>query len=197
MADFPVYDEVTAPEASRPHLEAAKRRMGFVTTLNGVMAESPELLAGYNTLAELFGESSLPKDAQHVVWLTASLENDCEYCVAAHSTLGLRAGLPPETVEALRRKGTAGRQVGGRAPADPGDHQPTGLGGRQRDRCVPRRRLRPPSGLGHHSGGGYEDVVELHQPHRPHSARPGLAGPGMEPRLRRSRGHRFSAMMSA
>jgi AhpD family alkylhydroperoxidase len=76
--------------------------MGFVTTLNGVMAESPELLAGYNTLAELFGKSSLPKDAQHVVWLTASLENDCEYCVAAHSTLGLRAGLPAETVEALR-----------------------------------------------------------------------------------------------
>jgi hypothetical protein len=33
-------------------LEAAKKRMSFVTTLNGVMAESPELLAGYNALAD-------------------------------------------------------------------------------------------------------------------------------------------------
>jgi AhpD family alkylhydroperoxidase len=102
MADFPVHDETTAPEGSRPQLESAKRRMGFVTTLNGVMAESPELLAGYNTLSELFGKSSLPKDAKHVVWITASVENNCEYCVAAHSTLALRAGLPEETVEALR-----------------------------------------------------------------------------------------------
>jgi AhpD family alkylhydroperoxidase len=102
MSDFPVHDETTAPEGSRRHLESAKRRMGFVSTLNGVMAESPELLAGYNTLSELFGKSSLPKDAKHVVWITASVENNCEYCVAAHSTLALRAGLLAETVEALR-----------------------------------------------------------------------------------------------
>jgi AhpD family alkylhydroperoxidase len=102
MADFAVHDETTAPEAARPQLESAKRRMGFVTTLNGVMAESPELLAGYNTLAELFGKSSLPKDAKHVVWITASVENGCAYCVAAHSTLALRAGVSAEAVEALR-----------------------------------------------------------------------------------------------
>ena len=102
MADFQVHDETTAPEAARPQLESAKRRMGFVTTLNRVMAESPELLAGYNALSELFGKCSLPTDAKHVVWITASVENNCEYCVAAHSTLALRAGLAPESVELLR-----------------------------------------------------------------------------------------------
>lgn len=102
MVEFTVYDETTAPEQARPQLEAAKRRMGFVTTLNGVMAESPELLAGYNALAELFGKSSLPMRAKHVVWITASVDNGCEYCVAAHSTLALRAKLPEETVQALR-----------------------------------------------------------------------------------------------
>ncbi|MFD0534281.1 hypothetical protein ACFQY7_11420 [Actinomadura luteofluorescens] len=45
MAEFTVYDETDAPADARPQLEAAKKRMGFVTTLNGVMAESPELLA--------------------------------------------------------------------------------------------------------------------------------------------------------
>jgi AhpD family alkylhydroperoxidase len=78
------------------------RRMGFITTLNAVMAESPELLAGYNALADLFGRSSLPAAARHVVLITASTENGCAYCVAAHSTLALRAGLDPALVAALR-----------------------------------------------------------------------------------------------
>lgn len=52
--------------------------------------------------AELFGRSSLPKDAKHVVWIAVSVENNCEYCVAAHSTLALRARVPADTVDALR-----------------------------------------------------------------------------------------------
>ncbi|MBG0830081.1 carboxymuconolactone decarboxylase family protein [Planomonospora sp. ID67723] len=76
--------------------------MGFVTTLNGVMAESPELLAGYNALAEQFAKSSLPGPAKHVVQITASVENGCAYCVAAHSTLALRSRVPAEVVEGLR-----------------------------------------------------------------------------------------------
>lgn len=102
MVEFTVYDETDAPEQARPHLEAAKKRMGFVTTLNGVMAESPELLAGYNALSELFARSSLPRDARHVVWITASVLNGCEYCVAAHSTLALRQRVPAGVVDALR-----------------------------------------------------------------------------------------------
>ncbi|GAA2214135.1 carboxymuconolactone decarboxylase family protein [Nonomuraea monospora] len=102
MSGFRTYDESDAPEAARPMLEAAKQRMGFVTTLNGVMAESPELLAGYNALAEQFGRSSLRAAAKQVVLITASVANGCEYCVAAHSTLALRARVPAEVVEALR-----------------------------------------------------------------------------------------------
>ena len=102
MADFPLHDESTAPEGARQHLAGARRRMGFITTLNAVMAESPELLAGYNALAEQFGKSSLPAVAKHVVLITASVENNCSYCVAAHSTLARRADTAPEIVEALR-----------------------------------------------------------------------------------------------
>ncbi|MEV0584465.1 carboxymuconolactone decarboxylase family protein [Nonomuraea sp. NPDC050310] len=66
------------------------------------MAESPELLAGYNALAEQFGKSSLPAVAKQVVLITASVANGCEYCVAAHSTLALRARVPAAVVEDLR-----------------------------------------------------------------------------------------------
>ncbi|MBE3016272.1 carboxymuconolactone decarboxylase family protein [Microbispora sp. NEAU-D428] len=88
--------------------------MGIVTTLIGVMAESPELLAGYNTLAEQFGESLLPTAAKQVVLITASVANGCEYRVAAHSTLALRARVPAEVVEACEQ---ASRRWGRPAPS--------------------------------------------------------------------------------
>ena len=102
MTDFTVYDEDTAPEQARPMLAGAKRRLGFVSTLTGVMAESPELLAGYNALFQQFQASSLPGPAKHVVLITASMANGCRYCVAAHSTMALRADLDPDAVAALR-----------------------------------------------------------------------------------------------
>ncbi|NUT49819.1 MAG: carboxymuconolactone decarboxylase family protein [Saccharothrix sp.] len=102
MVQFTVHDENTADEAARPLLEAGKKRLGFVSSLNGVMAESPELLAGYNALAEQFGKSSLPANAKHVVWITTSVVNGCEYCVAAHSTIALKQGVDAEVVAALR-----------------------------------------------------------------------------------------------
>ncbi|MFD0205424.1 MULTISPECIES: carboxymuconolactone decarboxylase family protein [Saccharothrix] len=102
MVQFTVHDENTAPEQARPHLAASRARMGFVTTLNAVMAESPELLAGYNALAEQFTKSSLPAKAKQVVLITTSVLNGCEYCVAAHSTVALKAGVDEEVVQALR-----------------------------------------------------------------------------------------------
>ncbi len=102
MSDFTVHDELTAPEDARAMLEGARRRLGFISTLSGVMAESPELLAGYNELAKLFMKSSLPTSEKHVVLITGSVINNCRYCVAAHSTMALRGGIEPDTVQALR-----------------------------------------------------------------------------------------------
>lgn len=106
VTGFPLHDEATAPAEALPHLAAARERMGFLTTLNAVMAESPQLLAGYTALAQQFAASSLPKPAQQVVLLTASVANACPHCVAAHSTLALRAGLTTDDVNALRKATT-------------------------------------------------------------------------------------------
>jgi hypothetical protein len=40
MADFTLHDETTAPDAARPHLQSAKKRMGFVTTFTKAMVTS-------------------------------------------------------------------------------------------------------------------------------------------------------------
>lgn len=117
MNNFTVHTIDTAPAASKATLEAVKAAFGFVPNLQANMAESPELLAGYSTLWDLFSKSSLSSTEQQVVYLSANFENDCHYCMAGHTALArmqkideavisaLRAGtaLPDKRLEALHR----------------------------------------------------------------------------------------------
>lgn len=96
-----VYTIESAPQAAKETLQGVERAYGFVPNLMGVMAGAPPLAKGYATLAKLFSETSLSSHEQALVLLTASLENGCKYCVAAHSMSALKAGTSPEVVKAL------------------------------------------------------------------------------------------------
>lgn len=106
MTTFTTYTADTAPEASRQGLAATKAAFGFVPNLQGNMAESPELLAGYATLWDLFGKTTLTPHEQQVVYMSSNFENECHYCVAGHSTLAKMQKMDPAVIEALRA-GTA------------------------------------------------------------------------------------------
>ncbi len=84
MTTFPVHSMETAPEASKPTLDAARKRFGFVPNLFRVMAEAP-------AAAE-----------QQTVLLSVSFANECDYCMAAHSTVAGMKNVPAEIIEALR-----------------------------------------------------------------------------------------------
>jgi uncharacterized peroxidase-related enzyme len=99
---FPVHDETTAPEASKPLLEQAKKNFGMIPNLEKVMAESPALLEGYVRLWELFDTTSLSPIERQVVYQTANFENQCEYCVPWHTKLSQLADMSPNAIEALR-----------------------------------------------------------------------------------------------
>ncbi|WP_284077568.1 carboxymuconolactone decarboxylase family protein [Herbaspirillum aquaticum] len=117
MSKFTVYTQDTAPEAAKPVLHEVKKAFGFIPNLQANMAHSPELLAGYTALWDLFAKSSLTPHEQQVVYLTANFEHNCHYCMAGHTTLAkmikmdaaviaaLRAGtaLPDARLEALHR----------------------------------------------------------------------------------------------
>ena len=87
MTKFTVYTEATAPEASKPVLQAVKGAFGFVPNLQANMAESAELLQAYTTLWDLFSKTSLSTTEQQVVYLSAIYENNCHYCMAGHTML--------------------------------------------------------------------------------------------------------------
>jgi len=77
MTTFNSYTIENAPADSGSLLEGANAAFGFVPNLQSYMAESPELLAGYSALWDLFAKSTLTPHEQQVVYLTSNFENDC------------------------------------------------------------------------------------------------------------------------
>ncbi len=106
MTNFNTYSLETVPEAGRETLETVKKAYGFVPNLIGTMVESPALAGAYLDISKSFGQSSFTPTEQQVVLLTASRINECEYCVAAHSTVAKLSEVPASVVNALREDRT-------------------------------------------------------------------------------------------
>ena len=102
-----LHDQETAPESSKATLAAVNRALGFTPNLFRALANSPSTLKGYAALLEAHDGGTLSPAERQIVQLTASLENQCEYCVAGHSAFAARMGLPAETIMAIRQ----GRQL--------------------------------------------------------------------------------------
>ncbi|MBT0955833.1 carboxymuconolactone decarboxylase family protein [Alphaproteobacteria bacterium KMM 3653] len=102
MTEFTIHTIDSAPEAAKPALEASNAKNGRVPGLHGVMAESPELLQAYAQVHELFVASSLDADELTVVWQTINVENECHYCVPAHTGIAKMMKVDDAITEALR-----------------------------------------------------------------------------------------------
>jgi AhpD family alkylhydroperoxidase len=107
MTKFTVYTAETAPDASKPILAGVKGAFGFVPNLQANMAESPELLAGYSALWDIFSKTTLTAHEQQVVYLTSNFENECHYCMAGHTTLAKMQKMEQAVIDALR----AGKRI--------------------------------------------------------------------------------------
>lgn len=105
MTRFTFHTVDGAPAGSRPLLEAATRSLGFMPSLYAGLAESPTALKAYLDAAATFGAGTLSATEQQIVYLAVSVENGCEFCVAAHSFIARRiVKVADEVVDALRAK---------------------------------------------------------------------------------------------
>ena len=105
MPLHPVHTHESAPEASRPSLDALQSAFGFIPNIAGVMATSPVLIA---SLVALFGKvhgGSFTEPQIQVLLLTNAVTNAAEWAVAFHSALALRQGIDPADVNAIRSRG--------------------------------------------------------------------------------------------
>lgn len=106
MQKFTMHTPEAAPEASRAKLAETKKSLGFLPNLDAGLAESPVALEAYNEISRLFGRSRLSPVEQQVVALAVSVENECEYCVGAHTVIAKNTvKLPSAIIDALRNGG--------------------------------------------------------------------------------------------
>jgi AhpD family alkylhydroperoxidase len=104
MTRFPLLTLESAPEASKPALKQLEATFGMIPNLIAAMANSPVLI---NSLVGLFGRvhgGSFTEPQVQTVLLTDAVTNECAWAVAFHTALGLKAGLDPADVEAIRER---------------------------------------------------------------------------------------------
>jgi len=101
---FTIHTIESAPEASKPLLEASKKSMGMIPNLLAELAESPETFEAYQRLHELFTKTSFSAEELTVVWQSINVENECGYCVPAHSAIAGMMRVDPALNEALRNE---------------------------------------------------------------------------------------------
>lgn len=108
MIEFPLYEVDTAPEASRPDLEALTRTFGFLPNHPKILAESPAALRAYRMLNELVGTMTFTPMERQVLLVAISVEQRCEYCVSAHTTLLRMARGSDQIIHGLRTRTSTG-----------------------------------------------------------------------------------------
>ncbi|NJB81364.1 carboxymuconolactone decarboxylase family protein [Wenyingzhuangia aestuarii] len=104
MTTLKIHNLETAPEASKPFIEKSQKAYGMIPGLHGVLAGAPKIFEAYQTLHELFTETSFNEDELTVVWQTINVEHACHYCVPAHTGIAKMMKVDDEITEALRNE---------------------------------------------------------------------------------------------
>ncbi len=84
-------------------LDRAQAKMGKVPNLIKTLANSPAALEAYLGFSDALSNGVLPAMLREQIALTVSEANGCDYCLAAHSTVGKMVGLSEEDVYDSRR----------------------------------------------------------------------------------------------
>ena len=102
---IPARDDV--PQASKPILDAVHKQLGVVPNMFRLIAASPAVLQGFTGNNGALARTLDVKTRERIALAVAQV-NDCDYCLSAHSYLGLNlAKITPEEI-ALNRKGESG-----------------------------------------------------------------------------------------
>jgi uncharacterized peroxidase-related enzyme len=98
----------TAPDASKPILESVQKAFGFIPNMVATFANNPTVLQGYLALSGVLDKGSFSAIERQIILIAASVENECGYCVAAHSTVAKGLLKAPADVVAAVRNNTPG-----------------------------------------------------------------------------------------
>ena len=86
---------------------AIEKKMGTVPNIFQYMANSIPLLKGYLSITELCNSTMLSPRLRELIVLAVSQNNNCQYCLSAHSAVAKNLGLKEkEIIEARKAQST-------------------------------------------------------------------------------------------
>lgn len=100
MATFQVPTKNDVSEGNRALFEKLEAGLGFVPNLYATFALNETALGDYLALQNR--KSTLKAKEREVINLVVSQVNECQYCLAAHTTLGKMNGFTDEQILELR-----------------------------------------------------------------------------------------------
>ena len=97
-------ENVSTSPLTNEILENTKKGLGFVPNMYVTMGANTALLDAYTHSYKSFrANAGFTPVEQEVVFLSVAYENDCEYCMAAHSFVGdMMTKVPTEVTDAIR-----------------------------------------------------------------------------------------------
>ncbi|QHC69526.1 peroxidase-related enzyme [Rathayibacter sp. VKM Ac-2801] len=103
MALIPLVDPDAATGRTKEQLDEIRAAFGTVPAMFRTVAQSPAALTSMWTAFGAFGSSSaLGAAVGEQIAVAVANRNSCEYCLAAHSALGRRAGVSREAMAAAQ-----------------------------------------------------------------------------------------------
>ena len=104
MSNLKITKKEEAKPASMEILANVEKKYGFIPNLMAVFANSPATLSAYTMLSEQIGKSAFSPEEQQAILLAASYENNCKYCMAAHSMIAAKiAGMHVDRLDSIRK----------------------------------------------------------------------------------------------
>ncbi|MCG8315357.1 MAG: carboxymuconolactone decarboxylase family protein [Pseudomonadales bacterium] len=100
---FTLHTIETAPQKARESLKESQKAFGWLPNLHRVLAEAPAALQAYKDLHTTFQNTSFNAVELTVVWQTINFENQCHYCLPAHSMIAKMMKVDDAIIEALKQ----------------------------------------------------------------------------------------------
>lgn len=102
MPNVPLVDRETATGSVKEHLDQITSAFGTVPAMFKAVANSPAALASMWGSFGAFGGGTLGAALGEQIAVAVANRNSCEYCLAAHTALGKKAGLSRDTLAAAQ-----------------------------------------------------------------------------------------------
>jgi uncharacterized peroxidase-related enzyme len=87
-------------------LSQVKASLGMIPNLFATLGHAPVALEGYLSLSKTLSRGRLSARQREILALTVGQENECQYCLSAHTTMANAAGV--SEADALKARGGDG-----------------------------------------------------------------------------------------